>query len=64
MGKTLTMVLLAGLLAAATLLGPTSEARCQIGCLPTFCGTSGQCPGDCVCAIPFGEATGHCTGTR
>lgn len=38
-------------------------ARCS-DCIPTFCGTSSECPGRCVCAIPMGQATGYCAGTR
>ena len=38
-------------------------AKCQ-HCVPTFCGTTAECPGDCVCAIPNDRATGTCMGTR
>lgn len=39
------------------------DAKCS-WCIATFCGSSAECPGGCVCAIPWGQATGHCTGTR
>ena len=39
-------------------------ACAQTGCIATFCGRSSECPGDCVCAIGMGKATGHCVGTR
>lgn len=38
-------------------------ARCS-NCIPTFCGTTADCLTGCVCAIPIGEATGFCMGTR
>lgn len=38
-------------------------AQCD-WCVATFCGSSAECPGDCVCAIPWGEVTGECSGTR
>jgi hypothetical protein len=39
-----------------------STAWCE-WCVPTFCGTSAECPGNCVCAIPWGQVTGECVGT-
>lgn len=39
------------------------DAKCS-WCVANFCGSSAECPGGCVCAIPMGEATGHCSGTR
>ena len=47
----------AGILIAAP------PAHCE-WCIATFCGTSAECPGQCVCAIPQGGATGHCMGIR
>jgi len=41
----------------------TKDAHCE-WCIATFCGTSAECPGRCVCAIPQGSATGHCMGIR
>ena len=49
-------------LAAATAV-LSAPAYCD-GCLSTFCGYSSECPGDCVCVVPMGGATGHCAGTR
>jgi hypothetical protein len=56
------IALAAALLLVAFGLG-APRAECD-GCLPTFCGHSAECSGDCVCAIPMGEATGTCMGTR
>lgn len=33
-------------------------------CVATFCGSSAECLDGCFCAIPMGEATGYCVGTR
>ncbi len=60
--KIAAVALAAGLLFVALGLG-APRAECD-HCLPTFCGYSAECPGDCVCAIPWGEATGTCMGTR
>ncbi len=54
---------LAALLLGAAWLSRPAPAYCA-GCIPTFCGTSSECPGACVCAIPMGKATGSCMGTR
>ncbi len=55
---TITILAIAGYgLFAAT------DANCD-WCVSTFCGSSAECPGTCVCAIPQGRATGYCTGTR
>ena len=56
------------LIAAASAIASASlfvgqPAECQ-HCVPTFCGFTSECPGDCVCAIPNDQATGTCVGTR
>ena len=51
-------------LAFAGVLALRSEPAVCSTCLPTFCGASSECPPGCFCAIPLGEATGHCSGTR
>jgi hypothetical protein len=61
----MTRTLLLAIVAVVTLLaGNPKPAECQGGCLPTFCGSSAECPGPCICAIPMGKATGSCMGTR
>jgi hypothetical protein len=58
-----TIALLVAALAATFVLGNSKRAECD-GCIATFCGYSSECPGDCVCVIPQGQATGYCAGTR
>ena len=36
-------------------------AKCN-WCLSTFCANSADCPRGCHCSIPFGAATGECSG--
>jgi len=31
-------------------------------CVPTICGTDAECLDGCHCAIPWGKATGECSG--
>lgn len=60
------LVSMKALIIAATLafgLFFPAPADCE-WCVRTFCGTSNECPSNCVCAIPMGEATGYCSGTR
>lgn len=65
--KKLSAALLIFALATGTawlVVAAPKPACAQAGCVATFCGYSSECPGDCVCAIPMGDATGYCTGTR
>jgi hypothetical protein len=55
------LCVLATFLMAAFLLA--KAAPCS-DCIPTFCGHSTECPQNCVCVIPTGEATGFCAGLR
>ena len=57
---------LVGLCIVVTALGVmlyAENAECD-WCVSTFCSNSAQCPGDCVCAIPWGKVNGSCSGTR
>jgi hypothetical protein len=52
------LAILGALALLAALYLPT-PAECQT-CLPTFCGFDADCPGDCSCYVPNGQATGEC----
>lgn len=58
------IVIAAAAAIAAIAVWAARPACAQGGCLPTFCGTSSECPPGCFCAIPLGSATGTCSGTR
>lgn len=57
------LIVIAAFLALASLLVVANPGHCD-WCVATFCGSSADCPGDCVCAIPWGEVTGSCSGSN
>jgi len=60
----LNIVLLALVILTLTFVVLTARSASCNWCVATFCGSSSECPGNCVCAIPWGSATGHCTGSQ
>lgn len=58
-------VLLSILALALAVFAFTAKPSCAGGdCTRTFCGTSAECVGGCVCVVPIGRATGYCLPTR